>query len=87
MERRAGWMAMAVAAAATILMMGTGPAFAAGQKVSDTSSWQYFEATETGNLPSQVMAKQDLRKGPDQAGGFEMVDLGGISYRIGLDTN
>lgn len=87
MRKQAGWTAMAVAAAVTLMMAGSGPAFAAERTAPDSDSWQYFEAVETGNLPSQVMVKQDPKKGWERTGGFDTVDLGGISYRIGLDTN
>jgi len=86
MKRHAGWMAAAVAAAATILTVGTAPAFAAEKAVPSSDSWQYFEAVESGNFPVQDQ-KNPVRKGDaDRGDGFERVDLGGISYRIGLDT-
>jgi len=87
MRKRAGLTAMAVAAAVTMMIAGTGPVFAAEQKAPDSDSWQYFEAVETGKLPSREMSKQVRKSGTEQSVVFETVDLGGISYRIGLDTN
>jgi len=87
MRKQAGWTAAVVAAAVTMMMVGSGPVLAAEKKVSDSHSWQYFEAVETGNLPSQDVANPVRKRGAEQGDAFQTVDLGGVSYRIGLDTN
>ena len=87
MRIQAGWTAMAVAAAVTMMIAGAGPAFAAEKEIPDSTSWQYFEAVETGNFPSPEASKPVRKSGAEQVQLFETVDLGGISYRIGLDTN
>lgn len=87
MRKQAGWTAVAVAAAVTMMIVGgAGPVFAAEKKAPELGTWQYFEAIETGNFPSQEVSTQVRKSGAEQAPVFETVELGGISYRIGLDT-
>jgi hypothetical protein len=82
--RKRTWLTAAAVAAATAL--GTGASIAAEKKVPEFGTWQYQEALETGTLPSAIKA---MEAGPDAAGKPELptIEVGGVKYRIGLDTH
>jgi len=50
----------------------------------DPNNWEYRVALETGNLPSDVGA---LNAGSGPAADVPTVEIGGIDYRVGIDTN
>ena len=64
------------------------PAFAGQAQTArvitpDPNDWQYREAMEKGNLPSDVDA---LKAGSGPEADLPMVESGGNIYRIGIDT-
>jgi hypothetical protein len=50
----------------------------------DPTDWEYRWALETGNLPSEAGA---LNAGSGRAANVPTVEIGGIVYRVGIDTN
>ena len=50
----------------------------------DTNDWEYRSALETGNLPSEAIVA-DAGRGPEA--NVPTVEVGGIVYRVGIDTN
>lgn len=83
MRKHAGWTAIAVAAA---MALGTGASIAAEKKAPEFGTWQYQEALETGSLPP---AERVMEAGADggEVRGFPTIELGGVVFRIGLDTH
>ncbi|MDP2657294.1 MAG: hypothetical protein Q8O78_02635 [Candidatus Deferrimicrobium sp.] len=77
-------MAVLVVAAVTMAV----PAFAvqtqAGREIlPDPNDWEYQAALETGNLPSNMGG---LNAGRDPAADVTTVGIGGMVYRVGIDT-
>lgn len=83
MRKHALWSAAAVAAA---MILGASASIAAETKAPEFGTWQYQQALETGTLPSagRVM-KATPDRGEEQA--FRTIELGGVVFRIGLDTH
>lgn len=52
-------------------------------KASEIGTWQYWEALETGNLPHT--GSPSATRSAD-AVKYERIKIGGISYRVGVDT-
>ncbi|MHB8783485.1 MAG: hypothetical protein ACYDAX_08735 [Desulfobacteria bacterium] len=50
----------------------------------DTNDWGYRSALETGNLPSQAIVPS-TGSGPEA--NVPTVEIGGVVYRAGIDTN
>lgn len=50
----------------------------------DTNDWEYRSALETGNLPSEAIVPS-AGSGPEA--NVPTVEVGGIIYRVGIDTN
>jgi hypothetical protein len=49
----------------------------------DTNDWGYRSALETGNLPSKVIVPS---AGSGREANVPTVEVGGIVYRVGIDT-
>jgi hypothetical protein len=50
----------------------------------EPNDWEYRVALETGNLPPEAGA---LNAGSGTAANVPTVEIGGIVYRVGIDTN
>jgi len=73
-----------VAVAVTLAMSGWGVAAEPEKaKVPKIGDWEYFEASETGNLhpETRVLNKKSLSDDPTPR-----VEIGGRIFRIGVDT-
>lgn len=78
------WLTAAAVAAAMVL--GAGASIAAEAEAPEFGTWQYQEALETGTLPSAAKAmKAELGQAGKQA--LPTIELGGVEFRIGLDTH
>lgn len=47
----------------------------------DTYSYEYRSAMETGNLPPEALKSGGVLRGP-----VPTVEIGGLGYRLGIDT-
>lgn len=75
----------AVAVAATII--GSGAALAnESTKAPEPGTWEYQWAMETGTLPSSGSANPQAESRP-AAEPVSTVEIGGLVYRVGIDTN
>ncbi|HZW36267.1 MAG: hypothetical protein ACM319_10215 [Deltaproteobacteria bacterium] len=74
---------MAVVTALTTMIYAR-PVLAAGDKAPEPGSWEFQAAQETGSLPAGYFGTDKAAKGSaDQPA---VVEVGGQSYRIGVDT-
>jgi hypothetical protein len=78
-------MAAVVVAAATIIGSGAAQANEA-TKAPEPGTWEYQWAMETGTLPSTGSAKP---QNESRLAGEPVptVEIGGLVYRVGIDTN
>lgn len=77
---------MAVAVAASLMLAGAGTVFAGQAKAPELGDWEYWEAVESGTLPSP-QGKNVIGSGKiAEKDKFPVVELGGVRYRVGLDT-
>lgn len=65
-------------------MIYAGPVLAAGDKAAEPGSWEFQVAMETGSLPTGSFGTDKAAK--DSADKPAVVEVGGRSYRIGIDT-
>lgn len=81
--RKHTWL---TAAAVAAMVLGAGAAIAAEAEAPEFGTWQYQEALETGTLPS---AGKVIKAEPGAAGTQDLptIELGGVEFRIGLDTH
>lgn len=78
---------VAVALAASLMLAGTGTVFAGEAKAPELGDWEYWEAVESGTLPSP-QGEHGIGSGKTSGESrFPVVELGGVEYRVGLDTN
>ncbi len=76
---------MAVVVAA-VMIIGSGPALAAGTKAPEPGTWQHHRARETGTLPAPSSVKAAKASGRADASA-RVIEIGGRAYRVGIDTN
>ena len=74
---------MAVVTALTTMIYAR-PVLAAGDKAPEPGSWEFQEALETGSLPAGYFGTDKEAK--DSVDKPALVEVGGVSYRIGIDT-
>ena len=78
---------MAVAAFGLALFLaGPGSAIAGERESPEFGTWQYWEAVESGNYrppKASVQEKADRKDTQKDS----LIELGGIPFRVGLDTN
>ena len=77
---------IAAIAAVAAVMAGSNVSFAAEEKNAKTpefGTWEYQWALETGNLPSET-GKPAAK--PDSYRDIPTIELGGLVYRVGIDT-
>lgn len=65
-------------------MIYAGSVQAAGDKAPEPGSWEFQAAMETGSLPAGSFGTDKAAK--DSADKAAHVEVGGESYRIGIDT-
>ena len=53
-----------------------------GMETPEPGTYEYEQALETGNLPSQVSGEQFSAPGEEIA----VVEQGGVDFRLGIDT-
>ncbi len=71
-----------VLAAATFIAGGT--AMAADKTAPEPGSWEYQAALETGALPASDRAMEESAQVNSPA---PTVEVAGVVYRVGIDTN
>lgn len=78
---------MAVVVAASLILAGTGTVFAEEGKAPELGDWGYWEAVESGNLPSP-QGRNVIGSGISaEKEKLPVIELGGVSFRVGLDTH
>jgi hypothetical protein len=82
MKIKIGVLAVAASIAITMAWSGT---VLAGDKAPERGSWEYQAAMETGSLPAGSIDAGKAAK--DSADKPPLVEIGGIVYRIGIDTH
>jgi len=65
-------------------MIYAGPVLAAGDKAPEPGSWEFQAAMETGSLPAGYFGTDKAAK--NSADKPALVEVGGQSYRIEIDT-
>ena len=82
---RTAMVAAGVMVAATIIGSGVAPA---AEKVAtpEPGTWEYRSAMETGALPSSQSVKPATEKDGSKAA-VPAIEVGGVTYRLGIDTN
>ncbi len=73
-----------VLAAATFIAGGT--ALAADKKAPEPGSWEYQAALETGALPAS-MGEKAVQESARAKASVPTVEVAGVIYRVGIDTN
>ena len=77
---------MAVVVAASLMVAGTGTVFAGQAKAPELGDWEYWEAVESGTLPSP-QEEDVIGSGKfAEKDKHPVIELGGVSFRVGLDT-
>ncbi len=72
-----------IVAAATFI--GSGAALAGEKKAPEPGTWEYQAALETGKLPASDAGTVRKASGP-QSASVPTIKVGGVVYRVGVDT-
>lgn len=70
---------------AAVMIIGSGAAQAVEKKVPETATQEYQPTLETGALPASDSVTGQKESGRTDTS-VSTIELGGVTYRIGIDT-